>query len=189
MIEIVNQENQLVLLQLARKALEYFVRESQLLKIDSKTLDEALKQQGASFVTLHINEQLRGCIGTLVAHQPIYQDVLEHAIAAGTRDFRFPAVQEEELTSLHYEISLLSHPQPISYKNSQDLLNQLQVGEHGVVLSSGKQRATFLPQVWQSLPNKEEFLGHLCLKMGVAADAWRKQHYEVSIYQVQEFAE
>jgi AMMECR1 domain-containing protein len=77
----------------------------------------------------------------------------------------------------------------LPYETSEDLLHQLQPGVHGVVLVSGQSRATFLPQVWQSIPKKEEFLDHLCVKMGVGAGEWRKKHFAVSIYEVQEFAE
>ena len=189
MIEIVNQKNQAYLLSLARQALETYVRTRKPIQLDASQLDEEIKQQGATFVTLHKHGQLRGCIGTLSAYQPIYMDVIEHAIAAGTQDFRFPSMQENELAHLHYEVSILSNPEPLPYASPEDLVNKLQVGVHGVVISSGFQRATFLPQVWESLPEKEEFLNHLCQKMGVAANAWRKNHYDVSVYQVQEFAE
>ena len=189
MIEIVNQKNQSYLLSIARQALETFVKTGQTIQLAESQLDDEIKQQGATFVTLHKSGQLRGCIGTLAAYQPIYLDVIEHAIAAGTQDFRFPSMREHELDQLHYEISILSNPQPLSYSTPDDLLNKLQAGVHGVVISSGFQRATFLPQVWESLPQKEEFLNHLCQKMGVSLNAWRKNKFDVSVYQVQEFAE
>ena len=189
MIEIVGQKNQAYLLSLARQALETYVKTRRTLQLDEAQVDEEIRQQGATFVTLHKNGQLRGCIGTLAAYQPIFLDVIEHAIAAGTQDFRFPPMQENELDHLHYEISILSNPEPLPYSSPDDLLNKLQVGVHGVVISSGIQRATFLPQVWESLPQKEEFLNHLCRKMGVSGNAWRKNNYAISVYQVQEFAE
>ena len=189
MIEIVSEKNQTYLLSIARQALEMFVKSRQTIQLNETQLDEEIIQQGATFVTLHKHGQLRGCIGTLTAYQAIYQDVIEHAIAAGTQDFRFPSMQENELDQLHYEISILSKPEPLPYSSSEDLLNKLQVGVHGVVISSGFQRATFLPQVWDSLPQKDEFLNHLCKKMGAAANAWRKNKYDISVYQVQEFSE
>ena len=189
MIELVNLKNQSYLLSLARQALETHVKTGKPIQIDDSQLDEEITKDGATFVTLHKHGQLRGCIGTLSAYQPIYQDVIEHAIAAGTQDFRFPSMQANELAQLHYEISILSNPEPLPYSSPDELLSKLQVGVHGVVISSGFQRATFLPQVWESLPDKEDFLNHLCRKMGASANAWRKNHYDVSVYQVQEFAE
>jgi uncharacterized protein len=189
MIEIVNRNNQIYLLTLARQALETFVKEGITIHVDEAGLDDELKMQGATFVTLHKNGQLRGCIGALSAYQPIYMDVIEHAIAAGTQDLRFPSMHENELAQLHYEISILSNPQPLQYASTEDLLEKLRPGIHGVVISSGLQRATFLPQVWDSLPEKEEFLSHLCRKMGARPNDWRTKHFDVSVYQVQEFAE
>lgn len=189
MIEIVNRNNQILLLSLARQALETFVKDGKTIHPQESQLDDEVKQQGATFVTLHKNGQLRGCIGALSAYQPIYQDVIEHAIAAGTQDFRFPSMGEHELNQLHYEISILSTPEPLQYASAEDLLKKLKPGIHGVVISSGFQRATFLPQVWNSLPKKEDFLSHLCRKMGVRDNDWRTHQYDVAVYQVQEFAE
>jgi AmmeMemoRadiSam system protein A len=189
MIELVNQQNQKFLLTLARQALETYVRSGKTIHPDTGQLNDEVVRQGATFVTLHKHHQLRGCIGTLLAYQTIYEDVIEHAIAAGTQDYRFPRVQENELADLHYEISILSNPSPITYSSPEDLLNQLRIGIDGVVISSGFQRATFLPQVWDSLPDKEEFMNQLCRKMGVRANAWRNSKYDISLYQVQEFAE
>lgn len=189
MKHLVNKKNQILLLTIARDSLETMVRDKKLFRVDKTMLDDELLQDGASFVTLQRAGRLRGCIGTLVATQPLYQDVAEHAIAAGTQDYRFPRVSVDELPTLHYEISILSKPVPLPYETPEDLLDQLQPGIHGVVLVSGQSRATFLPQVWQSIPKKEEFLDHLCVKMGAGAGEWRKQHLEVSVYEVQEFAE
>ncbi len=189
MNQLISKKNQIVLLSIARDSLEMMVREKKFFRVDGQMLDDELRQDGASFVTLHRAGRLRGCIGTLVAMQPLYQDVAEHAIAAGTQDYRFPVVSVAELSGLQYEISVLSQPEPLPYESTQDLLNKLQPGVHGVVLVSGHNRATFLPQVWQSVPTKEEFLDHLCVKMGLPAGAWRKEHFDVSVYEVQEFAE
>jgi AmmeMemoRadiSam system protein A len=157
--------------------------------INTDELDDELRKDGASFVTLYRNHQLRGCIGTLVAHQALFKDVAEHAVAAGTQDYRFPPVHRDELISLHYEISILSPLTPLSYVDSTDLLAQIKPGVHGVVLVSKTQRATFLPQVWQNIPETEKFLTQLCIKMGAAPEAWRNQKFDVSVYEVQEFAD
>jgi uncharacterized protein len=189
MNEMINQQNQKILLTIARQALETSVIYHEQLAIDLKEFDPVLREEGASFVTLHKHSQLRGCIGTLSAYQPLVLDVAEHAIAAGTQDYRFVPVKPEELDALHFEISVLSAPVPLEYQDDQDLLAKLQPGLHGVVLESGKRRATFLPQVWQTIPDKEDFLNQLCLKMGTPASSWRRQNYDVSLYEVQEFAE
>jgi AmmeMemoRadiSam system protein A len=189
MTKMINEKNQKVLLAIARNSLEMVVRERKVYQIDEKTLDAELKQDGASFVTLHQGGQLRGCIGTLVAIQPLFRDVADHAIAAGTQDYRFPPVSAADLPALGYEISVLSPAVPLVYNNPADLLQQIIPGVHGVVLVSGQSRATFLPQVWNSIPQKEEFLNQLCLKMGVPAKAWIKEKFDVLVYEVQEFSD
>lgn len=189
MKEMINQTNQEILLHVARQALQLAVEERRQIKLDLTQFDEALRREGASFVTLHKHKQLRGCIGTLAAYQPLILDVAEHAVAAGTQDFRFPSVRPNEMDDIKFEISVLSEAVSLSYEDDHDLLNKLIPGVHGVVLLSGMKRATFLPQVWESIPDKENFLNQLCMKMGVSASSWRMNHYDVSVYEVQEFAE
>ena len=172
-------------------------RESIASRLDGHTLPEPKMDQlspeliaiGASFVTLTIHGSLRGCIGSLEAHQPLVLDVREHAIEAAFEDYRFRPLTHDELKIVKIEISRLTAPVPLFYSNPADLPGRLRPGIDGVILKDGYRRATFLPQVWEQLSDVQEFLSHLCAKMGAAADLWRKKVLEVSTYQVEEFHE
>ncbi|MEI6289798.1 MAG: AmmeMemoRadiSam system protein A [Chloroflexota bacterium] len=178
-----------MLLQLARQSLENCVKGFDPLHVDEKMLTPALLQKGASFVTLTISGQLRGCIGSLEPYQALYQDVCEHAIAAALHDYRFSPVRPSELPRILVEVSYLTLPKTLIYQDPQDLLNLLQPGQDGVILRDGSRRATFLPQVWSQIPSKEEFLDHLCAKMGEPSKLWKLKHLDVEIYGVEEFHE
>jgi AmmeMemoRadiSam system protein A len=178
-----------VLLQLARKTLETVIRDHSKYHVDLEKYTPRLQQNGASFVTLTRHEALRGCIGTLEAYQPLVQDVCEHAEAAALEDYRFPPVRKEELDQIKIEVSVLTPAVPLEYSTSDELIERLRPGIDGVVLRDGIHRATFLPQVWEQLPEPEDFLSHLCAKMGAASDLWRRKVLQVSIYQVEEFHE
>ncbi|MBN2257829.1 MAG: AmmeMemoRadiSam system protein A [Anaerolineaceae bacterium] len=177
------------LLTLARNAITYAVNNRPLPEIDINSLTEPLKAHGASFVTLTREKQLRGCIGTLEAYQPLVLDVREHAVAAALEDHRFDPLTSDELAFISIEVSRLTHPKSCKYSSPEELLELLHPGIDGVILSDGQRRATFLPQVWEQLPNPEDFLSHLCYKMGASPDSWQNQHLDVSIYQVEEFHE
>mgnify|MGYP001029082615 FL=1 len=177
------------LLELARLSIAAAVQGQPPPALDPARLTEALRLEGASFVTLTKHGNLRGCIGALEAYQPLAEDVREHAAAAAVEDYRFPKVTAAELPGIDIEISRLTPPVPLVYTDSSDLLEKLQPGVDGVILKDGFHRATFLPQVWEKLPDKEEFLANLCYKMGAAPDTWKKKHLEVLIYQVEEFHE
>ena len=157
--------------------------------VDPELISEKLQKKGASFVTLTIEGDLRGCIGTLEAFQPLFRDVQDHALQAALEDYRFPPVTEEELPLISIEISRLTPPVPLPYKNPLDLPKLLKPNLDGVILKDGFRRATFLPQVWEQLPEAGMFLSHLCQKMGSAPDLWRRKVLEVFIYHVEEFSE
>ncbi|MHB8807353.1 MAG: AmmeMemoRadiSam system protein A, partial [Anaerolineaceae bacterium] len=177
------------LLQIARESIEAAVRKASLPTIELRSLSAALQAEGASFVTLTIEGQLRGCIGTLEAYQPLAEDVREHAIAAALEDYRFSPLRESELEIVEIEVSRLTPTQTLFYQNPEDLPKLLQPFKDGVVLQDGHHRATFLPQVWEQLPDPEEFLTHLCLKMGVPRSLWKEKVLQVGIYGVEEFRE
>lgn len=189
MTRILNQEEQTLLLKIARQALENAVQKLALPELGLDELPSAVVTQGASFVTLTIDGRLRGCIGTLDAYQPLARDVQEHAVAAGLHDFRFTPVKPAELPLIKIEVSVLSPREPLSYRDPQDLTAKLRPHIDGVLLQDGRNKATFLPQVWEQLPDAEDFLSHLCVKMGAAGDLWRKKPLDVFVYQVQEFQE
>ena len=177
------------LLRLARQALELGVRGEKLPPLDWDSLSPTLRADGASFVTLTERGELRGCIGALEAYQPLVEDVREHAIAAALNDYRFRPVQVAELNGISLEVSRLTAPIPLEYSSPDDLIAKLRPGVDGVILREGGRRATFLPQVWEKLPDAEDFLSNLCHKMGAASDLWRRKHLDVLTYQVDEFHE
>jgi hypothetical protein len=178
-----------MLLKLARQSLEHAVRGQALPPLHLAALTPPMQAQGASFVTLTHAGELRGCVGALEPYQSLAEDVREHAVAAAQEDHRFLQVQESELQDIQIEISRLTLPELLEYSSPDDLLDKLQPGVDGVILKDGWKRATFLPQVWEKVSGKEEFLEHLCYKMGVARDLWRRKHLDVLIYQVEEFHE
>lgn len=178
-----------ILLSIARQSIVNAVKHIPTKEIDLATLSEPLQAYGASFVTLFLGRKLRGCIGALFAYQPLALDVQEHAVAAAIEDYRFPNVSELEIPELDIEISRLTAPVSLTYKSPDDLLNQIRPGVDGVIFRDGLRRATFLPQVWESLPKKEDFLSHLCQKMGAHPDLWRNKKLDVSVYEVEEFRE
>ncbi|NLF00597.1 MAG: AmmeMemoRadiSam system protein A [Anaerolineales bacterium] len=177
------------LLTLARETIVHTVHRQSLPPIDLDGLPEVLCRPGAAFVTLTKFGQLRGCIGSLEARRPLALDVRENAIGAALHDPRFPPVNATELNQLHVEVSVLSEPQPLNYTNREDLIAKLRPGVDGVIIERGWHRATFLPQVWEKLPDPDEFLEHLCLKASLPADAYRRSDLQVSVYQVESFDE
>lgn len=189
MDEQLSSEERCLLLMLARQAIEKVVRNEALEALDHKSLPEVLRKPGVTFVTLTKNGELRGCVGALDAYQSLAEDVREHAIAAALQDFRFPPVQAEELQEIRIEISRLTPPFPLDYSSPEELPSRLQPGIDGVVIRDGLRRATFLPQVWEKLPEPNEFLNHLCLKLGVDSNHWRYKKLSVLTYRVEEFQE
>lgn len=182
-------EEQKTLLRLARQALEHGVRSEKLPPLDPAVLTSTLQAEGSSFVTLTVRGQLRGCIGSLEPYQPLAEDVREHAVAAALHDPRFPPVEEAELNGIRIEVSRLTDPIPLDYKNADDLLSKLCPHVDGIILRDGFHRATFLPQVWEKIPDRADFLDNLCYKMGEKPDAWRRKHLDVLTYRVEEFHE
>ena len=177
------------LLDLAREALEHAARGKKLPPLNNSSLTSRLLSNGASFVTLTINGNLRGCIGALEAFQPLAEDVREHAIAATLDDPRFNPVEESELNGIRIEVSILTAPHPLEYSSNEELLAKLRPHVDGVILKDNYRRATFLPQVWEKIPDPEDFLDHLCAKMGATPHLWQGTKLQVYVYQVEEFHE
>lgn len=134
---------------------------------------EWLREPGACFVTLTQNGDLRGCIGSLEAYRPLLDDVKANACAAAFRDARFSPLTLAELDYTEIEVSLLSPMQPINFSDEREALAQLRPGIDGVVFECGHYRSTFLPQVWEQLPEPEVFMAHLKHKAGLPPDFWR----------------
>jgi len=151
--------------------------------------DRDLQRRSGTFVTLKINDQLRGCIGNLDASGSITEGVKHNAINAAFNDFRFSPLTAKEFSRVEIEISILSEPKPIEYIDSNDLIKKLRPNVDGVIIRKGDASATFLPQVWEQLAGTEEFLSHLCAKAGLPSDSWKKSKLEVLTYNVQYFEE
>ena len=189
MTDQLTDEEKQILLQLARESMEYAVKGRKLPPLDTSSLSARLRENGASFVTLTINDELRGCIGALEAYQPLAEVVRDHAIAAALEDPRFRPVAESELNRIKLEVSRLTAPRLLEYSSGEELLVKLNPHVDGVILKDGRRRATFLPQVWEKIPNPVEFLNHLCEKMGARPNLWRDTKLQVFVYQVEEFHE
>ena len=178
------------LLNLARRSIKNYLEFDKILKIDEKELpSEKLKETRACFITLTINGELRGCIGHLLPTQELFQDVIDNAISAAFQDPRFFPLEAEDLQKIKIEISILTVPKPLPFVSPSDLLAKLQPKKDGVILKHGRQQATFLPQVWQELTKKEEFLMHLCQKAGLDSNCWQEEDLKVETYQAEAFEE
>ena len=146
-------------------------------------------EKRGTFVTLTIDDCLRGCIGNIIPQESLIDGVKANAINAAFRDPRFRPLSEREWEKVKIEVSILTDPKPLDYSDKEDLLQKLRPGTDGVILKKSHNQATFLPQVWEQLPGIEDFLTHLCLKAGLDGDEWEKGKLEVLTYQVQAFKE
>ena len=182
-----NEEEQEFLLDLARQTLTQYLKDGTFPEVDESQVPERLKEKRACFVTLNKNGMLRGCIGNLTPENKLYMGVIENAVNAAVRDPRFPPVTYEELSGITIEISVLSLPVTISYTDSQDLLKKVE--GKGVIIAAGFNRATFLPQVWEQLPDPEVFMSHLCSKAGLPSTYWKEGTLEVQVYTAYVFGE
>lgn len=170
------------LLAIARAAIERLGESG----IESRWPDAWLLRPGASFVTLHLAGELRGCIGSVEAHRPLGEDVVRNARAAAYRDPRFPPVGADEIVRLQVEVSVLSPREPLNATTEGEALAQLRPGVDGICLDYGEMRSTFLPQVWESLPEPGEFLMELKRKAGLPRTFWHPD-LRLSRYTVDKF--
>ncbi len=177
------------MLQLARRTIEAAVREQPLPEPDPKELAAPLLEYRACFVTLDKPSGLRGCIGHLIPHEPLFQALMHTARQAALADPRFSRVQPDELGDIRIEISVLSPLILLAIKSVADLLHQLVPSRHGVVLQFGDRTCTFLPQVWEQIPDKADFLDRLAQKGGWERSSWRNPQAQLSIYEVEAFHE
>ncbi|MCK9491661.1 MAG: AmmeMemoRadiSam system protein A [Sulfurimonas sp.] len=125
-----------------------------------------LSQKRASFVTLHKRGALRGCIGSIIAHRSLYDDIVSNTLMSAFRDSRFSPLKEDELSELSIEVSILSNPKEIEYSSYEELVKKITPNEDGLILEFDSYHGTFLPQVWQQLPKTKDFLEHLSFKAG-----------------------
>lgn len=161
-----------VLLDTARASIRHGLDKRSPLAVNPQSFPEALREKRATFVTLEKQGHLRGCIGMLEATRPLIVDISENAYAAAFEDPRFPPVGEKELDRLEIHLSILTPPVPIDFTDEADLLSQIEPGKDGLILQAGFRRGTFLPSVWDQLPDKREFWLHLKLKAGLPGDYW-----------------
>ena len=151
--------------------------------------DPAFASRRGTFVTLKINHELRGCIGNLGPDEKVVDGIRQNAVNAAFNDFRFSPLTRDELSQVDIEVSILTEPSPLAHAGGQDLLSKLRPNVDGVIIRKGSAGATFLPQVWEQLPDPKEFMEHLCRKAGLPKDAWMSRDLGVSTYQVQYFEE
>ena len=180
------EEEHILLRQVAFEAVEYGIKLGKHLPVETSRYPAPLQNPGASFVTLKIAGQLRGCIGSLEAYQPLVNDVAYNAYAAAFSDPRFRPVSGDEAENLEFHISVLSPAVPMAFDSEEDLLEQIRPGIDGLVLEEGQNRGTFLPAVWESLPDKKGFLQHLKQKAGLPQDYW-SESIKVSRYTTESF--
>jgi len=176
------------LLELARSVIE-----SELIKGQAvcrpEHLSSALREKRGCFVTLHKGGALRGCIGTIDPEMALVDSVEENALNAAFRDPRFPPLSREELSGIEIEVSVLTPPTVLEFSDEADLKAKLKPDIHGVILSRGWQRSTFLPQVWKQLPDTEDFLGNLCQKAGMERTCWKDKNTIIKVYEAEYFSE
>jgi AmmeMemoRadiSam system protein A len=182
-------EDCLFLLRLARSTIESVLEGEELPDLELGELPDDLRQPGASFITLTIRGALRGCIGSIEPRRPLARDVQENAIGAAFRDPRFPPLARGELAQVRIELSILTTPQPLTYDDPESLLAALRPNVDGVIIQRDWHRATFLPQVWEKLPQPRDFMAQLCMKAGLPHNDYENPGLDVQVYQVQKHEE
>ena len=176
------------LIHIAKDSIAYGLKHGQALPINSQDYAPELQVQRATFVTLEIKHQLRGCIGMLEAVRPLVIDIAENAFAAAFNDSRFSPVSATEYALLEIHLSILGPAEAMSFYSEEDLIRQLRPGIDGLIMQEGSRRGTFLPSVWESLTEPGVFLQHLKQKSGLASDYW-SDSLKVSRYQCEVISE
>ena len=177
------------LLDLARKTITSAANTKMIPPIDKKGMPKKLTEKKGCFVTLTKGGRLRGCIGYIFPKEPLHDAVAQMTYNAAMRDRRFKPVMPNELNDIHIEVSVLTVPKPLEFATPEELLSKLRPHIDGVVLRYGSRQATYLPQVWKQMPDKEVFLTRLSMKAGIDPEAWRKGNVTVLVYQAEAFEE
>ncbi len=188
-LQAFSSEERAQLLRLARRSLAEVVTNNALPEVATNAFPQNFVDVKGCFVTLTEQGRLRGCIGHILPQEPLYKAVMDNSLNAATRDPRFRPVRPEELDRVNIEISVLTVPEPLAFNSPEDLLAKLQPGRDGVVLRMGGLSATYLPQVWEQIPDKTQFLDTLAEKAGAAAGDWRAPGTQVFTYRVESFKE
>lgn len=171
-IALINQQDSKILLHAAKTCIEHGITYGLPSEVQIADYPKTLQQKQASFVTLHKNKQLRGCIGSLKASMPLIADVVKNSFMAAFRDPRFAPVTTTEIPEIELDISVLSIPEPINFTSEADLLQQIRPGIDGLILRDKGSSGTFLPSVWEQIPDPNRFLRHLKQKAGLPPDHW-----------------
>lgn len=175
------------MLQLARETIRQTLEGHKQFNISLALYPRPLRQQRASFVTLNLNGKLRGCIGSLKAHRPLITDIASNAQSAAFRDPRFKPLTAEEYIAIELHLSILSEPAPLSVTRREDLIAALRPGIDGLIIKQGGAQATYLPSVWEQLPDPEQFVASLRVKAGLDAAGWRPDT-QLFTYQTEAFS-
>lgn len=183
------QKDKKYLLELARRTLEKYFQNKDILQIEIDDLSDSLKEKKGVFISLWENETLRGCVGCLEGIKPIFEMVIENSLASALFDSRFLPVKKEELNKIKIEISIIEPLKKIGFSNNEGLIKHLKKNQPGILIKKGAHQATFLPQVWEDLKTPEEFLSHLCSKAGMKEDCWKNIDFEIYQYQANVFKE
>jgi len=183
---MLSKENRELLRDLAYQSISNGLKTGKALEIDIAQFPAELQQKKATFVTLHRNRELRGCIGILKPVRPLVEDVAYNAWAAAFTDSRFMPLAASELDDLDVHISILGTPEEIKFDSEQDLVKKIRPGVDGLILEEGFNKGTFLPSVWESLADAREFLNHLKMKAGLPANYW-SDTIRIKRYTVEEF--
>lgn len=180
------EEEHILLRELAKNAVQYGLQHATVMPVETARYPRLLREPGACFVTLKINGELRGCIGSLAAHCPLVEDVAHNAYAAAFSDPRFAPLSESEFAELEFHLSVLTPAHPMNFSSEADLLSQLRPQVDGLILEDGRHRGTFLPTVWESLPDAKQFLQHLKQKAGLPEHYW-SDNVKISRYTTDSF--
>lgn len=177
------------MLKLAREAIENFVKERKIISIPINYPKELDEKRGV-FITIYKKEskKLRGCIGLPYSEKPLIKGLIEAAVSV-CKDPRFEPLKPEELNNIFIEISILTESELIKPTTTNGYLKDIEIGKHGLIIKRGLRQGLLLPQVWKSLPRKEDFLEALCMKAGLLADGWLDPLTEIYRFQVEAFEE
>lgn len=186
-IALSEEEHQL-LSTIARDSIQNGLQNHHPLPITLAEVSPPLKKKAATFVTLTLNSTLRGCIGSVVATQPLITDIANNAFNAAFNDPRFSPITAQDLPELSIQISILSTTSKIAHQDEQDLINTITPHVDGIILKDQGRSSTFLPAVWEQLPDPSDFIAHLKLKAGFSQDYW-SETLEVYRYSVESWHE
>lgn len=187
MEKITCDKDRKLLLDLSRQTIRNYLEGK-----DAPEINEDLSKFSAKmgvFVTLTMGNDLRGCIGNIFPENQLYRAIIDNSVSSAFRDPRFSPLTKEEFGEINIEISLLTPPEKLRYSNWQELKEKIIPFEYGVVLNFRSSKSTFLPQVWEELPEFEDFMFHLTLKAGFEGDAWKRLNPDIEIYKVEHFSE